>query len=154
MSTAKDLLDYAAKRGWAPRELMARLRAAEGFRGTVYKDSLGFDTIGVGTLLPLTEDEAMLLAACRAGDAKPELAAALNAIGVSIAQMPDDLAQALVDMAFQLGVPKAMGFKRMWAAITNEQWNEAADEAMASRWARQTPKRAQHLATVLRAQRQ
>ena len=152
-STATHLLAAAFDQGFVSPGLMRQLRKAEGYRGMPYEDTLGKPTIGVGTLLPLTEDEAMLLAACRAGDTRPELATALGRIGIDLAQMPHDLADALVDMAFQLGVPRAMGFRRMWAAIANEDWNEAADEALDSKWARQTPVRARHLATVLRAQR-
>lgn len=153
MSTAKNLYEHGIKSGVMPRPVMDHLRVAEGFRGMPYADTLGKPTIGVGTLLPLTEDEAMLLALCRGGDSRIELHAAMTARGIEWSGFSGTLYGALLDASFQLGVPRLMLFRRMWAAIGNEAWNEAADEALDSRWAKQTPRRAQALATALQAER-
>lgn len=154
MSTAAKLVQDLVARGWVSAPLMKHLRADEGYRGMPYTDTLGKPTIGVGCLLPLSEDESMLLAAVRAADGSEELEHALERIGITFIDLRPELRDALRNAAFQLGVPKLMGFRRMWAALANEDWNEAADEALDSKWAReQTPKRAQHLATVLRSQR-
>ena len=53
---------------------------------------------------------------------------------------------ALREMAYQMGVPRVMGFKRMLAALERKDWQRAADEALDSRWAEQTPARAQRVA--------
>ena len=130
-------------------EVMQSIRDHEGFEGMPYKDTLGKETIGVGTLLPLTEYEAMLLALCRAHDVRVELIGALHvSYGVYMSDLPRDVDAALQEMAFQLGVPKLMGFKKMLAAIRDERWRDAAVEARDSRWARQTPARAEHVAKV------
>ena len=134
------------------KEVMTSVREHEGFRGMPYDDSLGKPTIGVGTLLPLTEDEAMLLALCRAQDGVDELEEALARkydVGL-YSDLPQDVQDALTEMAFQLGVPRLMGFKRMLAAVKERRWRDAAVEAKDSKWARQTPVRAEHVAMVFR----
>ena len=57
---------------------------------------------------------------------------------------------ALLSMAFNLGRPRLMGFQRMRAALLAGDYRRAADEALASRWARQTGHRADDIAGILR----
>ena len=153
MSAAVDLLDHAVKTGMVSRPLMTSVRAHEGYRGHVYKDTLGYDTVGVGCRMPLSEDESMLLAACRAADSRRELTGALGRAGVRWENLSEGLRDALTEMSYQLGVPKMMKFRKMLAAIAARQWDTAADEALDSTWARdQTPVRAEALAKVLRSQ--
>ena len=151
MNTAQRLLQHAIDTSPNLTDKgMKKLRCVEGYRGMPYKDTLDKPTIGVGLLLPLTEAEAMLLAACRQDDAAYELSAALAREGVT--GLSEDVFHALMDAAFQLGVPKLMKFKKMFGHLKVHEFNAAAAEALDSRWARQTPKRAQHLADVLRRQ--
>ena len=56
----------------------------------------------------------------------------------------------LVSMAYQLGVAGLLKFKKMLAAVDGENWNEAAIQALDSRWAKQTPERAKRHADALR----
>ena len=49
------------------------IKNEEGFKGVVYKCTEGFDTIGYGTKLPLTKEEATLLLEYRLGKLKAEL---------------------------------------------------------------------------------
>ena len=151
MSTARTLYEREVEATSCGR-VMASIRAHEGYRGQPYKDTLGKLTIGVGTLLPLTEDEAMLLAYCRMQDSADELGQCLyDARHLAITDLPWDVRYALVEMAFQLGVPRFMGFRKMIDAIKERRWKDAAAEALDSRWARQTPTRAEHVAAVFRA---
>ena len=130
---------------------LRHLRDAEGFRGMPYDDSLGKPTIGVGTLLPITPDEGELLAACRQVDTADEVHDACSRVDAQVMALPPDVWDCLYDMAYQLGVPKLMQFRKMWAAIERKDWKAAADEALDSKWARQTPKRAEHVAAVFRS---
>lgn len=57
---------------------------------------------------------------------------------------------ALLSMAFNLGRPRLMGFQRMRAALLAGDCKKAADEALASCWARQTGHRADDIAGILR----
>ena len=56
---------------------------------------------------------------------------------------------ALTNMAFQMGAGKLRGFRKMINAIFAEQWETAHAEALDSRWARQTPARANRVAKLL-----
>ena len=57
----------------------------------------------------------------------------------------------LISMAYNLGGPRLAGFRRMRAAIAADDWPRAAAEALASRWAQQTGRRAIHIADLMRA---
>lgn len=61
-----------------------------------------------------------------------------------------DRAAVLVSMAYQLGLYGLLRFRKMLAAIEDNDWEEAAREALDSRWAKQTPRRARHHAEALR----
>ena len=56
---------------------------------------------------------------------------------------------ALLDMCFQLGELGLDGFSMMWYGIRTKNWKYTRQEALASRWARQTPQRALEVATML-----
>ena len=55
----------------------------------------------------------------------------------------------LVDMAFNMGVPRLGKFKKMWAAIHENNFEEAAKEMLDSRWANQVKSRATRLAHAM-----
>ena len=54
----------------------------------------------------------------------------------------DVRAEALVNMAFNLGKTKLLKFRKMNAAIRRDDWMEAASQAASSRWYAQVGKRA------------
>ena len=56
----------------------------------------------------------------------------------------------LESMCYQLGIAGFRKFKNMISAIDIGDWGEAAKQALDSRWAKQTPKRAERHAEVLR----
>jgi lysozyme len=56
----------------------------------------------------------------------------------------------LVDMAFQMGKSRLSGFKKMIEAIEIEAWNVAVIEMLDSRYANQTPNRANRNATLMK----
>ena len=53
-------------------------------------------------------------------------------------------------MCFQLGENGVRGFTKMLAAVRAADYETAADGMLESAWARQTPERAQELATIMR----
>ena len=53
----------------------------------------------------------------------------------------------LLNLAFNMGVPSLMGFKRFLAAAGSENWNSAAYERGDSRWAEQVKHRSRELIT-------
>ncbi|MCE7657278.1 glycoside hydrolase family protein [Vibrio fluvialis] len=56
----------------------------------------------------------------------------------------------IVDMIFNLGLPRFGMFKKMIAAIEQQLWHVAANEMLNSRWARQVGKRAKTLSEMMR----
>lgn len=57
---------------------------------------------------------------------------------------------ALLDMCFQLGYGELCCFSDMLEAMRAGDWEAAASECLNSRYARQTPKRAKRIATLIR----
>ena len=150
-------------------KLIEKLIAHEGLRLEVYKDSLGIDTIGIGRNLEdrgiskdeldwmdypsieyvysdgISEADAMYLAQNDVQIVEDELLRAhpcvdrLDAVRQLI----------LVDMAFNMGVPRLCKFKKMWTAIHEEKFDVAAKEMLDSRWANQVKSRAVKLANAM-----
>jgi lysozyme len=105
-------------------------------------------TIGVGRNIEdrgITEDEARYLLKNDIKIVEDELlekkpvVAGLDAVRQRV----------LVDMGFNLGIPTLLKFQNMWAAIEDEDFQTAADEAMDSRWAKQVGRRAERLCQAM-----
>ena len=54
-----------------------------------------------------------------------------------------------MNMAYQMGVPGLLRFKKMLSALEAGDWKTAEKEALDSLWARQTPRRAREVASLL-----
>jgi lysozyme len=52
-------------------------------------------------------------------------------------------------MVFQLGVGGVSKFKAMWKALEENDYTTASIEMLDSRWAKQTPTRAENLADIM-----
>lgn len=57
----------------------------------------------------------------------------------------------LIEMVFQLGIGGVRKFVRMLDCLNRSDYDRAADEMLASRWAEQTPERAHRLADLMRS---
>jgi lysozyme len=131
-------------------DFLQHLRKHEGYRSTVYLDTMNHWTIGYGRKVSgdkgLTRDEAEFLLSNDAKEASSHMLANVA--------LPDNVNQArryaLTAMTFQLGIGTFMKFKRMIAAVERGDWEKAAAEALDSKWADQTPARAHHVAEILR----
>ena len=122
----------------------------EGLRLKPYVDTVGKLTIGIGRNLDdrgITEDEAMMLLDNDIEIVRRELIAITSDLWYLL---PDDIHRALLNMAFNLGVPRLMKFKKMWTALKFVDYGKAADEALDSKWARQVGDRAERIATLIR----
>ena len=132
------------------RETLADLVRDEGFRGSPYRCSEDVLTVGYGTIFPISKAEADWLLEHRYHLAVNELSAAMFRAGLpTFGSLPVRVRRALGNMVYQLGVPRLIGFRRMFAAIRAGDWTEAHAEALDSRWARQQPKRAKRVAALL-----
>ena len=137
-------------------DLMERIKKHEGFVPKIYKDSLGFATIGYGHLvLPGEQWEE------GKEYSKEQLEHVFktdfnNAVGQANGLMDgmdlDDKAkEVIIEMVFQLGVGGVGKFKKMWEALRRKDYGEASFQMMDSRWAKQTPNRAESLSKVMRS---
>ena len=127
--------------------LIGTIKKHEGFRGMPYKDKLGIPTIGYGTKLPLTEEEAEMLLQHRLDKKILEL----SDKEPFYLELPQKAQEVIANMAYQMGVNGVLKFKKMWKALKNGDFQKAADEMLDSRWAKQTPNRARELAEIMRS---
>ena len=136
-------------------EIKKRIKEHEGFRDTVYSDSLGFATIGYGHLvLPsdnfvkgTTYPKEMLEEVFDndfkiAHDSANELLADIEHNHI--------VKGVIIEMCFQLGKPRVMKFKKMWEALKNNDLETASKEMIDSNWHKQTTKRCESLANVMK----
>lgn len=132
-------------------ELIEQLRLHEGVRSTVYVCSEGYETIGVGRNISdsgigLSDDEIAYLLANDIARCEKEIAERFD--------WWDDLdpvrQDALVDMAFNLGISRLSQFQNMIGALSEGRFDDAAAEALDSKWARQVGQRAQTVAAMMR----
>ena len=121
------------------------LKQEEGFDGMPYEDKLGIPTIGYGTKLPLTEEEAELLLKHRLDKKILEI----SEKEPFFLDLPQKAQEVIANMAYQLGVEGVLKFKKMWAALKKGDYQKAADEMLDSKWATQTPNRAKRLAEIM-----
>lgn len=129
------------------RELLEEIKVNEGFVGTVYKDTLGFDTIGYGTKLPLSKDEAEVVAEMRLKAKIKELEAKEPFVN----KLPLDKQAVVIEMSYQMGVNGVLKFKKMWKALKEGDYETASKEMLDSRWYVQTPNRATGLSEKMKA---
>jgi len=128
------------------KHLMKHIRLDEGFNGMPYDDTLGIPTIGIGTKLPLTEEEAELIAEHRMSQKINHLLSE-KPIVLTLTLTRQEV---LFNMAFQLGVNGLIKFKKMWDGIENHDFEEASKEMKNSRWYLQTTSRAEKLMRLMR----
>ncbi len=127
-------------------QLINQIKQDEGFRGMPYKDTEDRLTIGYGTLLPLTKQEAEWLLLHRLTGLIDELESKCEVYN----KLPEEAKEIIKNMAYNLGVPKLCKFKKMWKALEEKNYNKAADEMLDSRWAKQVKSRAINLANQMR----
>jgi lysozyme len=146
-----------------------KLIASEGLKLQVYQDTLGIDTIGIGRNLEdrgitkeelddldipsidhvyeygITEADAVYLANNDVQIVEDELVRAHPCV-----DRLDSVRQLiLMDMAFNMGVPRLCKFVKMWNAIHEEDYPTAAKEMLDSRWANQVKSRSTKLANAM-----
>jgi lysozyme len=127
------------------KNLVERIKESEGFSSDVYDDSLGYPTIGFGTKLPLSKDEAQLILEHRLDKKIKDLITHYP----FVEYLPVKIQEVLYEMAYQLGVSGLLKFKKMWSALKSADYKKASAEMLDSRWAKQTPNRAKRLADIV-----
>lgn len=134
-------------------ELTRQLRSDEGTKANAYQDHLGFWTIGVGRLVDarknggLRPEEITFLLNNDIDDRIDQLARRLP----WFLQLDSARQGVLLNMSFQLGVDGLLGFKNTLKLVEQGAYAQAADNMLLSKWATQTPARAQRMAEQMRS---
>lgn len=119
-------------------KMRAELINDEDKKNTVYRDSLGIWTIGVGRNVDpdhgggLTDEEVLYLLDNDIGRRWAEI----RRRWPWVVNLSDARQRALINMSF-MGMEKLAGFTHMFAALQAGDWETAADEALNSKWAYQ-----------------
>ena len=137
-------------------KLLESVKRHEGYRSKVYLDSLGKRTVGYGHLCvedwweddkeyPLAQLDRLL---------EKDLQSAIDQgeDKCKDLKISDDAKFIIIEMIFQLGGNGVSKFRNMWKALkeTPPNYPEAATQMLDSRWAKQTPNRAQEMAGHMR----
>ncbi len=137
-------------------KLKAQVIHSEGIRTTAYKDTLNNWTIGVGHLIKIPDEEYLLDKELTDLEVDQIFTTDLNqAIDdarkfIEIDNLSEDAFFVVVDMAFNLGLPKLMRFQNFQQALKEKDYKKASREMLDSLWARQLPNRSKRLAKQMR----
>lgn len=133
------------------KNLVEALRRHEGVASFAYEDTEGFITVGVGRCLDperglgLSEDEIDYLL-------MNDIKRCYDELGVfswfhDLSQVRQEV---LINMVFNLGLPAFLKFKKTMALVAEGRYEEASQEMLDSKWARQVKGRAIELSEMMR----
>lgn len=138
------------------QELTRQLKADEGVKAQAYSDHLGYLTIGVGRLIDarkpgsgLRPSEIDMLLQNDIDDRIEALTRRLP----WFQNLDDARRGVLLNMSFQLGVDGLLGFKNTLRMVEDADYMGAARNMLQSKWAQQTPARANRMAEQMRTGR-
>lgn len=128
-----------------------QLKRDEGEKLHAYQDTLGFWTIGIGILIDqrkgggLRPEESEFIFRNRLKLLDEELARVLP----WLSKLDPARRGVLINMAYQMGVTGLLGFKTTLALVSAGKYQEASSQMLQSKWAKQTPARAQRLSNQM-----
>ena len=136
--------------------LLESVKKHEGYRNKVYLDTLGKRTVGVGHLCveDFWEDnkeyEEKFLMTILEHDLQTAIKGAKDLMAEYGCMDIDEVAEEIIiEMIFQLGKTGVSKFRNMWKALSALDYSTAASEMLDSRWAKQTPNRAQAMSSEM-----
>ena len=133
-------------------KLLESVKRHEGYRNKVYLDTLNKRTVGVGHLCVenFWEDDKEYDEDFLMGILEKDLQSAIDQADdmCSNLTISDDAKIIIIEMIFQLGGNGVSKFRKMWQALQQDppDYAEASVQMLDSRWAKQTPNRAQEMA--------
>ena len=134
------------------KDIESQLREDEGEVLHEYKDHLGFSSIGIGILIDkrkgggLLPEESSFIFQNRMRILKDRIRQALPWFD----ELDEVRQGVLLNMAYQMGVDGLLKFKTTLSHVKARQWTAASVGMLDSLWAKQTPERAERLATQMR----
>lgn len=129
-------------------DLKAWIRQCEGYDNMPYIDTVGKLTIGYGRNLQdngISRDEAEFMLENDINRAIKDLQSYSW-----FHSSPDSTQRALINMSFNLGLPRLLTFRNMIQALIDKDYTKAAKEALDSKWALQVGNRAKDIALMIR----
>ncbi|PAF49065.1 hypothetical protein BKH41_02955 [Helicobacter sp. 12S02232-10] len=145
------------------KELIEMIKKHEGYKGRVYLDTQFIPTIGYGRNLkahPLSEAEErdikMNLGVYGKKEAEEWLKNHLEGLYNELSKYRwfhklDSVRQSIIlDMAYNLGIPRLLLFKKMILALNSADYDNASHEMLNSSWAMQVKERAKKLSVLMR----
>ena len=137
--------------------LMESVKKHEGYRNKVYLDTLGKRTVGVGHLCvedfwedDKEYDEKFLLEILEKDLGQAIIGARELMMEHDCIDLNEKAEEILIEMVFQLGKTGVSKFKNMWKALAEHNYVGASFEMLDSRWAKQTPNRANAMAKTMK----
>jgi len=132
-----------------PARTIEQIKYDEGLVINLYQCSAGKMTIGYGRNIEdngISEEEADFLLMNDIKRVQKELRSSFDwFVDLSTARQG-----ALINMCFNLGITRLLGFKKMIAALEVGDYQEAANQMLDSKWARQVGGRSGRLSDVMR----
>ena len=129
--------------------LLDNIKESEGFRSSVYKDTLGIDTIGYGFAikdLHLTREDCDRILERKVAELKIRVHNKFK----FIITLPESVQDVIIECCYQLGVTGFSKFKKTLAYLEKHEFEKAAVEMLDSKWAKQTPNRAKKLSDIVK----
>ena len=123
--------------------LIEEIKRHEGYSKKVYKDTLGYDTIGIGFLvssLELDEDVCDIILERRLKKNEEVLQRKMT----YYSKLPIEVQNIIQNMYYQMG-NRIFNFVKTLHYIESGKWRAASVEMLDSLWAKQTPNRAKEL---------
>ena len=140
-------------------KLREELKRDEGCVHSVYLDHLNLPTTGIGHLLTEWDEEYGKPVGTEVSEDRVNELFAKD-IQVTIDEckvlyeyfddLPEEAQRIIANMMFNLGRPRLSKFKKMYEAVMDANWIEAAIQMEDSLWAKQVPKRAERLCERMR----
>jgi len=129
--------------------LLKQIKKHEGFKSSVYKCTEGYDTIGYGFAvkdLIIDEDIADLILMRKLKRLLEQIIATFSWFKDS----PEDVKFVVTNMCYQIGVNGFSKFKKTIYLLETEQYKDASEEMLDSKWARSdSPGRAKELSKII-----
>ena len=129
-------------------DLQSQLITDEGFRQFPYKDIVGKVTIGIGRNLDdvgISRNEALIMLSNDIEKVRYALTEKLSFFKTLTPARQD----ALINMGFNMGVPKLLTFKKTLMYLSIGDYKSASTECLNSVWASQVGDRAKRIAKIL-----
>lgn len=137
-------------RDQAIARIKEQIEADEGLRLDAYLDSLGYPTIGYGHKLGPRSITAERAHSYLDQDFQIAEAGAISICQSHSISITGPRFYVLVEMVFQLGVRRTQKFERMLTALKEQDYDQATVEMIDSLWHKETPKRVERLAQVMK----